>query len=282
MSTPASAERAKAPKLRRPKPPPLFRTARWVHRAGTILIVLLIVFLATVAYSTSKLSIQTPNGNGNGNRSNATLGFNVVTYSEQVNITNNGFYPITGFSTAVLATIAGGPVVGTYQSNSTTVAAGAKFPVVITEEINVGPGYPGQMLLTENATIGVQGWINATIGYLVGFSIGFSPGNNISWSAPFSGYTVGATVAGSSAETTVRFYNSLGQAIDGTFAIALVSVGGTTCGTGTLTPPAPVAGNSGFQGTTEISVSAGCSPAFAEATFTAASYGFTLPVAVLA
>ncbi|MGI0139541.1 MAG: hypothetical protein ACREBT_00055 [Thermoplasmata archaeon] len=278
MSSEAPAPEARARKRGWPKSPPLLRTSNWLHRVAAIVTVVLLVYVGSIAYSAAHVSVQTPNG-GFGSLGGQSLGPNRVSYSTEINLTNGGFYSITGFSVSVVSYLAGGPVVGGYAGQSTTIGAGARMQIPLQVDVNVAPGYPGQMLLTQNATLEIEGWVNATLGYLVSASVGFTGGNGTSWHAPFADYRVGATIAGLLADATLEFTNGLDLTLAGTLTLTLVDASDAACGSGTMAVNVP--GSHSFSGSTEIALSAGCTPAFAESTLSGPGYALTLPVVVL-
>lgn len=253
------------------------RIARWLHLAGTILLVLLIVGLALIGYSALGIKANTPSG---GSSSTTSFANNAITQTTSANLTNGGLVPISGLTFDVIAYVIGGPVVGESSAPGVTVNPGASYHIPIVVNISVAPSSPGQQLLVSNATIGVEGWLNATAGYLLSVSIGISPGNQSSWHAPFAGFGVQVVQSGSSAQVTVTFANYASVPVEGTMLVTLANSAGTTCGTASVSVTPPVMTGSSFSGSATASLSSGCTPATAVATITGTApttYSFTLP-----
>ena len=251
------------------------RISRWLQLAGTILLVLLFLFLATVGYSASRLGVSSPS-NGS---SQTAFGHDVVTLTRSINLTNGGLYPITGLTFDVLAQEVGGSLVGKTTGAAISVGAGTtdQVPVVIT--VNVAPGSAGQPLLISGAWLDVSGWLNGTLGYMLSVSVGVNPSSALSWAPPFSGFGVHVTSVGNVANVTVSFTDATPIPLVGTMTVALASAAGTSCGTPSLPIDAPAQGSQLYSASVVTALAAGCTPATAVATLVASTgqFSFTLP-----
>lgn len=250
------------------------RISGWLQLAGTILIALLFVGVATIAFSAAHLSVTTPNGGGGP----TTFGPNVVNQTSSINLTNGGFLSITGLSFTAITYVVGGPVVGEASAPAVTVGPGVEYHVPVILSVDVGPGTPGQRLLVSSASLQEEGWLNATFGYLLTVSVEVSPSNPPNWGAPFSGFNVTATVSGSSATVTVRFSNDASIAVAGEMSVALTSSAENSCGVALIPIDAP-SGGGVYTATGTTSIVTGCVPATAVASLsnTSPGYSFTLP-----
>ncbi|MGI0068502.1 MAG: hypothetical protein ACREB9_08905, partial [Thermoplasmata archaeon] len=142
--------------------------------------------------------------------------------------------------------------------------------------ISTAPGSPGQSLLTHNAEIAEEGWVNATFGYSIPISVSFIDGNGTAWSAPFANYEIHANVLGNAALTTLSFTNGFSTTIGGSFTVTVFSASGTSCGTASLGAFATPSGDS-YHATSNISLNAGCAASSAIATLINPVYSVTLP-----
>ena len=255
--------------------PLLMRIARWLQLAGTVTLVLLLVFLATVGYSAYRLGVSSPS-NGS---SQTAFGHDVVTLTRFVNLTNGGLYPITGLTFDVLTHEVGGPMVGRTAGPAMSVGAGTtdQVPIVIT--VSVAPGSAGQPLLISGAWLDISGWLNGTFGYVLSVSVGVNPSCAISWAPPFSGFGVRVTSVGPAANVTVSFTDASPLPVGGTMTVALASATGANCGTPSLPIDAPAQGSHPYSASVGTTLAAGCTPATAVASLVAPAgeFAFTLP-----
>lgn len=254
------------------------RLARWIRLGGTVVIVVLIVLLATIAYSAAKLQVQGSNGN---NSSQTSFGPDKVLLTTSLNLTNAGLYPITGLSFDVVAYEQGGPIVGTTHVPPVDIGSGASYSLPIVVTVSTAPGTPGQALLTTPAELNVDGWLNATFGYLLSLSLRVTPSNLSNWSAPFEGFAVHVLSTGpTTATVSISFSNEASIDVVGTMHVVLLSSGGTLCGSAVFSNLDAHHGSSFSQSMPNVAIQSGCAVSVAQATISGsapASYSFTLP-----
>ncbi len=250
------------------------RISRWLHLASTIVTILLVVALAGAVLSATGLRVAAPSGAGEV----PTLGNNVVELTINLNLSNGGFLAISGFQVAAITWTGSGLVVGHYASPAATLSPHTQTTVAVGIAVDVGPGSPGQALLTQDTSLSAEGWVNFTLGYLIPLSFGFSPGGSgglAPWNAPFGNYAV-TYAAGSPGTVTVSFDNGLSIPIAGTMVTTLYDAGGSSCGSGSL--PVDAGAGHPFEGSATAALSPGtCVPATAISTLSGPGYSFTLP-----
>jgi len=246
------------PRARRP-PPPMYRLARAFRRIGTLVLVLVVLFVATAAYSAYEVARTGPSA------SSFTTQFapnNTLEVEGQFNFSNGGFYPIADLSLHLLVRNGTGVYLGESAAGPKSFAAGASqvFPIDFFLPI-VATG-AAESLLTEDQTLQVGAWANLTYAYLFPISVSFD--SNRSWGAPFANfaaapgtpYTAGGTVE---IPVTVTFDNHASFADDGTLALTIESSAHVACGAGSFALDVPPGGP--YDQTTDIGLAAGCSPA---------------------
>ena len=266
------------PTRRRPRDrrPPLIRLAARVRLGGTIVFAILIVLLATIAYSAFSLGVTNPSGQPN----HTSLGRDVVTLTSYLNLTNGGLYPISGLTFEVVAYESGGPVVGKTVGAPVTVGIGAKYQLPIVISVQTGAGTPGQQLLVRPATLEAEGWLNATFGYILSVSVGVSPSGGTSWEPPFEAFSVKETGSGTSATVTVTFTDATTVPVVGTMSVALLDSSQATCGTAAVSVNAPPQGSAPYSASGTATLKEGCTPVSALATISGPApvpFSFTLP-----
>ncbi len=243
--------------LPRRRPPRLYRTARAFARLSAVVLVLLLVFLGTVAYSASELVRQSPQTGGfsAGLAANGTM---AVTGA--VSVSNPGFYPVGGFSMSLRISNGSGAYLGTVTTGSVDLVPGGVTTVPVALYLPIRSGGPAGSLLVSDQYLVVGVWGNATYAYL--FPISVHAEENRSWGAPFSNLRVGVgtptLVNGSvSVPVTVSFTNHASFAEVGSLSLVVRDAGGATCGSAAF--PLDVVPGAYYYSTQPVLLSSGCS-----------------------
>jgi hypothetical protein len=259
------------------RPPPLYRLARALRRMAVVVLVLLILFTASVVYSaaetarsSSQLSNVSASFEGNG----------TLLLSSTLTLSNQGIYPIEGLHLGLRVTNASGTFLGAVGFGPSTLASQATTSYALSFFVPVGATGPGPSLLTEDQTLPVRIWANATVGYL--FPVALTLSDNRSWGAPFADlhFSVGApTMQGGTVAVPVdlSFEDHAPLADAGTLQFAILSSRGLTCGSGSF--PINVPSESPYNQTTTVTLASGCSPSGGEVTseYVTPSYTVVLP-----
>jgi hypothetical protein len=259
------------------RPPPLYRVARALRRASVIVLVLLIVYVGTVAYSAVSL---VRSSSSLSSISTSFVGNNSLLVSGTLTLNNPGFYPVNGFSISLrLATNASVPLGDDLIGPFSLPGQGtSSYPVSL--EVPVTASGPAVSLLTQNQQLKVRVWANATYAYL--FPVAITIQDNRSWGAPFANLQVavsGATLINGTPTVSVMvsFQNEATFADAGSFNFAVLSSSDATCGSGSLAVDVPP--GEGFTETTPVSLASGCNPSGGKVTseYVTPSYTIDLP-----
>ncbi|MGP8072359.1 MAG: hypothetical protein ACLPZM_04425 [Thermoplasmata archaeon] len=259
------------------RPPPLYRLARALRRLSLLVLVLLILYTASVVYS----AVETARSSSQLSGVSATFGANgTVILSSTLRLNNNGFYPVDDLTLSVRVTNTSGVFLGDATIGPVTLSSQGSASYPLTLYVPVNATGPGPSLLTEDQTLPVRVWANATFGYLFPLALSFA--DNRSWGAPFADlqFSVGAPTLLNGTESvpvTLSFSNHAPLSDSGALHFAVLSSGGTLCGSGTFTMNVPT--ETPYSQTLPVSLAAGCSPAGGEvtSTFVAPAYTIVLP-----
>ncbi|MGI0052851.1 MAG: hypothetical protein ACRECR_01135 [Thermoplasmata archaeon] len=204
------------------------RVGRLFRILGTMLLVGLLLYVGSAVYYARELA--TPN---NIVQSVSVAPGNAVEISSSYNLTDPGPYPIAGLT---LVSHLGLPNSSEFwEAGSAPIDLPGYGTAVIGMSflLPVGAGEPAEALLTENAALPFDIWVNGTYADLAGVSI--YSGQVYDWGAPFSGYrlSVGAPATNPNGTTDVpfgiEFTNNGSFSLDGRISITLLSAGGTFC-----------------------------------------------------
>ncbi len=253
--------------------PPLYRLARGFRTASLLVLVLLILFTASVVYSTGELS-QSPPQVGSfsvGFGSNGTM-----ILAGSLVVSNPGFYPIQGLSFAARVANDSGDFLGAFAFGPTSLASQSTDDLPINLYLPVSTSGPGASLLVQSQYIRVSLWGNATFGFI--FPAGISILENRSWGAPFSDLSlgVGTTSQNATVPVTISFQNEAAFTEAGTLHAAVVATSGITCGVASWT--INVGQYQQFSQTQPVSLSPGCSPAGGTLLVEFITPGYTVPL----
>ena len=263
-----------APRVRHP--PGLYRVARLFRRLSFAVLVVLILFMASVGYSAVEFVRASPQS---GSYSASFAHNDTVSVTGSVSLSNPGFYPVAGFSLGLRIANASGVFLGDLSTTPRTLAPGSTttFPVGLSLPISVTG--PAVSLLVTDQFLSVGVWGNATYAYLFPVSIHFV--QQKSWGAPFANLaiTAGTPVAGStgvSVPITVTFANHADFTESGTLQVALFSSGGATCAAGAF--PMDVPSGAFYDQTENLVLASGCSIAGGSAVAAFVSGSETIPL----
>jgi len=258
------------------KPPGLYRLARWFRRLSLVVLIVLILFLASVGYSAVELVKSSPQSGGY----SAGFGANdTVAVTGSLSLSNPGFYPVSGFSLNLRIQNASGTLLGNLAEGPETLPAHTTTVFPIALYLPITPNGPAASLLTTDQNLVLGVWGNATFAYLFPVSLHFD--ENKSWGAPFAEFLVqpGSPTTANGTTTvpvTVSFSNHASFAEVGMLEVVLLSSDGTACGAGGFSLNVLPSGF--YYQTQAIDLASGCSlqDGSAEAAYTGS--GATIPL----
>ncbi len=143
------------------RPPPLYRVARTLRRISLLVLILLIVFTASAAYS-AVLTAQSASHLGAISETFASNGTLVL--SGTLTLNNNGIYEVQGLALSVRISNASGVLVGAVRVGPTDLPRQSSTAYPLTVYVPVSGSGPGPSLLTEDQSLPVTVWGNATLG----------------------------------------------------------------------------------------------------------------------
>ncbi|HTT15657.1 MAG TPA: hypothetical protein VMG81_07800 [Thermoplasmata archaeon] len=239
--------------------PPLYRLARALRWAGTLVFVLVLLFVATALYSAYETATSSPSA---GSFSTNFATNDTLAVTGQLTFSNGGFYPIDGFTLHLNVRNASGIFIGQSTAGPVSFGPGASQVFPVTFFLPISSTGPATSLLTEDQNLEVGVWANATYAYL--FPISVALNESKAWGAPFADFTASVgtptTMGGSIVvPVTVQFQNHATFADQGTILFTVLSSEGATCGSGNLAIDVPP--GSPFSQTTDVTLASGCSPA---------------------
>jgi hypothetical protein len=257
-------------------PPALYRLSRLFRRLSLLVLVVTIVFLATVAYSAVRLVQSSPQTGGY----SASFGANgTVAVTGSVELSNPGFYPVAGFTLGLRVLNNSGWFLGELRAGPVTLAPGAATTFPIALYLPIAAGTPAESLLVTDQYLSVGVWGNTTYAYLFPISVHFS--QTKFWGAPFSNLrvTVGTPALENGSvvvPVTVTFTNHAPFTEFGTVNFQVFPANGTACGASSFS--LNVLPGERFDQTENVGLSGGCSIAGGHANATFVSGGTTIPL----
>jgi hypothetical protein len=257
-------------------PPPLYWVARLLRRLSVVVLVVILVFLGTVAYSAVRLVQSSPQTGGYV----ASFGSNdTVAVTGSLELSNPGFYPVAGFTLGLRILNDSGAFLGTLRAGPVTLAPGGTtaFPIALYLPIAAGSAAESLLVTDQYLTVGI--WGNTTYAYLFPISVHFT--QTKLWGAPFSNLKVTAgapTFMGGSLviPITVTFTNDATFTEFGSLNFEVVQANGLGCGGGSFSlnvPPGTL-----FDQTQNVGISTSCSTAGGHVSSTFVSGGTTVPL----
>jgi len=243
-------------------PPAIYRVARALRWFGIIVLVLLIVYAGSVAYSAYEAAHATVESRSltgvlveNGN----------IEVSGSFTLSNPGLYPISGLELAVRLANDTGVHLGTVNVGPDTVDGGGtgEFPIAIS--LPIAASSAAESLLFVDQYIEVGAWANVTYAYLFPISVALT--ETRSWGAPFEGFDASLgtpkSVNGSVVvPVTLTWSNHASFAEQGSISFVVDSAAQADCGGGSF--PMNVAPGAVYDQTQDVTLSSGCSPAGGE------------------
>lgn len=213
-------------------------------------------FVGTLAYSANGISYEgvTP-------VEEKSLGTGVLLINGTAGIANAGFYALTGIHLSVHLLSRSGDVIARSLSPAADLKGGSTVHIPISLSLSTMDPQVAA-LFTNDTTLGVDAWVNATYAGLIPFRM--TVAENYSWGAPFYhfSYSVGSpTPAGNGTETypvDLRFTNHFAIPESGTLKLTLRSPSGAFCGRGSISIPGILLENQSFNGTAGITVPDAC------------------------
>jgi hypothetical protein len=253
--------------------PPLYRLARAFRWLSVLVLVVLILFTASVVYSTSQLS-QSPPQVGAFSVAFGSNGTMILAGS--LTLSNPGIYPIQAFSLHARVANESGLFLGSFVYGPATLASQATDEFPINLYLPVSSSGPGASLLVHTQSLGVALWANATFGFI--FPAGVTMLTNRSWGAPFSNLavSVGNASLNGSVPVTISFQNQADLTEVGVLTTSVVSASGITCGASSWT--LNVAEGQPFSETQPVALSPGCSPENGTLETVFSTPGYTVPL----
>jgi hypothetical protein len=240
------------------RPPAIYRAARALRWFGVIVLVLLILYAGSVAYSAYEAAHATVESR---NLAGMLVANGDIEISGSFTLSNPGIYPIGGLELAVHLANETGVHLGTVTVGPETVDGGGTglFPISISLPIVASSA--AESLLFVDQYLEVNAWANVTYAYLFPLSVALS--ETRSWGAPFEGFhaTVGTpTLLNGTivAPVTLFWVNHASFPEQGSISFAVESAGGTNCGGGGF--PMDVPPGSVYDQTQEVTLNSTCSP----------------------
>jgi hypothetical protein len=236
--------------------PGIWRLARAFRRLAIVWFVIVAVFLASVAYSGAQLRPENESGP---NTPPTVSGNDTITLTGALNVSNGGWYPLTGVALFTEVDTANGTLLASGGSPTVTIAAGGVTQVPFTITIALDAKAVARDLLTQDATLPSTTWANAT--YVDLFHVEVVVPQDVTWGAPLYGLNVsaGTPMAQSNGTAgvplTITFADHASFPVDGRAVYTLQS-GSKVCTSGGL--PVAVGPGQSFDGTTTAYLGPGC------------------------
>ena len=238
------------------KPRKLYRAARISGWTAIILGFGLLGFVASIAVSAGQITYE-----GTLPTSSRSAGPNEMVISAVTTISNPGIYSLQGFRVNLHLLTSNGTLVAYGSSNTTVLGAHSTSQVPIEVLADLSSPAAG-LLITTNATLVVQAWVNATYAGL--FPVALQLHEDYPWGAPFVQPQYAFGVATQEANGSVSlpismsYQNWFPVPEYGTFDLGVLSVNGSNCGGGKISTPFPVAQGQAFSGSTDLTLRSGC------------------------
>lgn len=250
-----------------------YRLAKVVEWISVFVTVLIILFLATAAYSASELAfngISIPTGHATGG--------SMADLNTTVSISNPGYYSISDFNLDLRLFLPGVGLVTVGGTPVSSIKAGVANQVPIVLPVNLSSPTV-RPLLTNNTILNAEVWVNGTYADL--FPLNLQVNDTLSWGAPFHdlSYQVGVPVPepnGTAATNVIlSFTDDSPVPIVGTVTMKALSSSGAVCGKGTLLVYSYLGYN--YVGNTTVFMSEGCQPSTVEASLSGPLLSIALP-----
>ncbi|HYA71173.1 MAG TPA: hypothetical protein VEH28_07400 [Thermoplasmata archaeon] len=244
------------------RPPFIYRLARALRWTGIIVLVLLILYIGTVAYSAYEAAHATI-------ESRSLTGVLVANGSIEVSgsftLSNPGIYPIENLELSVHVANDSGVHLGSVLVGPETIIGGSTglFPISVAFPISASGA--AESLLFKDQYIEVNAWANVTYAYLFPLSVILS--ETRSWGAPFEGFQASAgtpTFQNGSIVTpvTLSWANHASFVEAGGISFEIESASHQNCGGSSFSvnvPPGHL-----YNQTEDVTLGTGCNPSGGE------------------
>ncbi|HEY1198990.1 MAG TPA: hypothetical protein VGG32_09765 [Thermoplasmata archaeon] len=258
------------------RPPAIYRVARALRWVSAIVLIALVIFAGTVAYS----AVEVARSSVQSRSLSASFASNgTVAVAGSFTLSNPGLYPIQGVTLTARIANSAGVFLGAFGVGPNDIAPSTTgvFPIAL--YLPVSASGPTKSLLTEDQYLAVNAWGNATYAYLFPLSVSLSETRY--WGAPFEGFhaSVGTPSGGGGAITVpivVTFSDHASSPDVGTLAFVIESSNFVDCGGGSF--PLDVPAGSLYDHTDTATLSPGCSPSGGQLLATYSSAGGTTPL----
>ncbi len=240
-----------------PVPPGIWRAARALRRVSTIVLVLVIVFLAIVAYSAVQVVKSKP---GVGTSTTEVEPNDTIGVATSFSMSNPTYFAIQHFSLHFLILNATGAHLIDTTAGPETIAAGGTTVLPIDLYLPISASETG--LLTENQYLDWNVWGNASYAYLFTVSIGVN--TERAWGAPFDNLSVevGTPFVANGVEeipVTITFADDASFADQGTLDFQVSPPAGAECAQGSFALNVPA--GTDYDQTQDVGIANGCDPA---------------------
>jgi len=235
-------------------PPAIYRAARALRRLGTVVVVILVLFAATVAYS----AVEVAHSSVQSRALTASFAPNAtLEISGSFAVSNPGLYPIQGVTLTARITNGAGVLLGTVGVGPKDIDPSATVDFPIAVFFPVTSAGPAGSLLTVDQYLDVTAWGNLTYAFL--FPLSVTLNETRAWGAPFEGFHVGVGTpagGGTTVPVTMTFANHASSYDSGTVTFTLESPSYVDCGSGMFQLDVPPGGF--FDQTQNVAIATGC------------------------
>ena len=240
-------------------PPAIYRVARALRWIGVIVLVLLILFAGSVAYSAYEAAHATVESR---QLTGVLVANGTIDISGSFTLSNPGIYPIGGLELAVHVANETGVHLASVVVGPDTIDGGSTGLFPISLQLPISASSAAESLLFLDQYLMVRAWANVTYAYLFPLSVSLS--ENRSWGAPFEGFSATAgtpTLSNGTVTTpvTLTWTNHASFVEQGSISFVVESASQANCGGGAFSMD--VAPGAVFDQTQGVTMSTGCSPA---------------------
>ncbi len=242
-----------------PRPPGLYRWSRLFRRLSTLAVVVVVTVSALAVYSATQVR---PAPGAAGGLTQLLLPNGTVELGATFNLSNPGPFAFTHLRLVAVVSFPGAGLLAVGGTPDSTIAGASTGVVPLTIFIPMATSPVGATLLTHDAALPVDLWLNTTYAGLASAAI--RAATNFTWGAPFAQFnaTPGPPAPQPNGtlqvpvEITFSDHAVFGDV--GTITVRVVSSAGVTCATSSL-PIATPAGAAFAQGLS-FYLGAGCDP----------------------
>jgi len=240
------------------QPPLIYRMARALRWTGIFVLVLLVVYAGTVAYSAYEAAHATIESRS---LTGVLVANGMIEVSGSFTLSNPGIYPIGGLELFVYVANSSDVPLGTVTLGPDTVMGGSTGLFPITVKVPIAASSAAESLLFVDQYIHVKAWANVTYAYLFPLSVMIAESR--SWGAPFEGFraTLGSPSYQNGTVTTpvtLTWTNHASFVEAGGISFEIQSSGLADCGGGSFS--INVGPGQLYNQTTDVTLNTGCNP----------------------